>query len=1398
MKKRIRIISRTAVLFSIFYFLFSSSGLAADIIGKFPSLLGSDGARAIDTDVVWLGELRDKEDNSKQVDVDNDDGVSADFKSCASSPVTFEVHLKKPGETSGIGYLNLFADWNRDGQWSGSDECAAEWALQNFPIDLAKQTDPIQSYIVPVPTGKETNVWYRAVVSYDEKLTRSDGGGEFSAGEVEDYGPTLNKRVEDIQEKGNPPPYKVPPPVHLWIFSPWRVPPPPPNEPLDPRVPVPNIPGDPDFDVIKISPPGSQPNVPSYDKRFYHHDTETTKIVPGGEDVGPISEPYRPSLNIFNIPPVFKWIFPDFEISGITFTGQGGPGGGGQGGGGAQAEPAPEEPTITPYCSAGQQPGDTVPHGSTVSLGIKFSDSNKTDDFVPRGGYAVKIYDDSGKAIIKTDKNIGTANDPLLVVSETLTPKHPSNAIESKVFKYLVSYHIGRKEGLAGGQGPLVEKEVECTIAVKHDPEEPTTPSGGHGIVISIDQDFRSLAPPPAGDTQTLNVFNIPPLIQLIQPFWNPPLPSSGEHTTPTKEGTNPKPAPTTSTYCTPGDQTIRHGQSATIKVITNNPDFYNSALPSGDLKDRSGSILESSEERITSVGSFPFSEYSYTSLLVHDLDPRVDHVTVDINVGFYNKVLKKASTQKVSCNIAIIHSGTAPLPRGFFEEVFYTTDPNKIIPDTQTLNVFQRIISGVTAWFSPPGVDQDPVDSGKGGSSGSDGGGTTDGGGGVIVDPGGGAGGAPPAGGAPAGGAAPQCYNTAAENKALEDACDIARNKCIDDADAAFAACSAKAVQDANNAVASDPRFENFNVRSCEIACPVGGVNSSVTAACKAQCQATERDRQDALGKAYDPQYEQCFNQRNKDLEKCQEDWKKCRNGIKECPPPPPEPTPSGGDDVTLKTPSAEPVSPTQSLNIFSIPPILQWIFPNFQIPGVTQTPPSGDLLPSPKPSGNDVIKGYTYSQEGRGLPPLEVFVEPFKGIVNQIKTITDGQVQYVQDLGQAAQDFLQNSAIKLRNLPPPGPENYIGARRIRDLIFGVVGDEADPLDNGRVLSEKLVEIVLPAPERIFALPSPTKPLEDLGIPISPFNFLSQRLLDLRNTLIGLSSTIPAPTDITQTNPQCLAQIPQDSDQNNNYTYRVACRNYENCLITARSLTVNGELISEKILTTLLVNGELTARGHIPTPAAVDVISSTCNGTTYSAFAHNYNSGRAGGSSPALNITTTSLAGGTANTAYSQTVSATAGGVGAYTWSISSGSLPTGLSLAAGTGVISGTPTTAATYNFTTQVTTGVQTTARALSIIIAAAIDDLVITTTSVPNKTGGVASSDAIVATGGTTPYTFSIPSQSPVCSVNNYSFSGANLISNNLGGTGTCNMTIRVTDSQGTPDTDDQDLTFQINP
>ena len=66
----------------------------------------------------------------------------------------------------------------------------------------------------------------------------------------------------------------------------------------------------------------------------------------------------------------------------------------------------------------------------------------------------------------------------------------------------------------------------------------------------------------------------------------------------------------------------------------------------------------------------------------------------------------------------------------------------------------------------------------------------------------------------------------------------------------------------------------------------------------------------------------------------------------------------------------------------------------------------------------------------------------------------------------------------------------------------------------------------------------------------------------------------------------------------------------------------------------------------------------------------------------PTVTVSPASLPNGTVGTAYSQTISATPA-TGSYTFTVTSGALPTGLNLNPSTGVLSGTPTTNGTYSF-------------------------------------------------------------------------------------------------------------------
>jgi len=124
------------------------------------------------------------------------------------------------------------------------------------------------------------------------------------------------------------------------------------------------------------------------------------------------------------------------------------------------------------------------------------------------------------------------------------------------------------------------------------------------------------------------------------------------------------------------------------------------------------------------------------------------------------------------------------------------------------------------------------------------------------------------------------------------------------------------------------------------------------------------------------------------------------------------------------------------------------------------------------------------------------------------------------------------------------------------------------------------------------------------------------------------------------------------------------------------------------------------------------------------------------------LAITTTSLPGGVPNKTYSATLNAT-GGTSPYTWSLTSGSLPNGLALAASTGIITGQPTTSSSASLTFKVTDSsspLQT--MSITLTLAVAPVALAITTSSLSSGVSGTTYSNLLQASGGTTPYTWSV--------------------------------------------------------
>ena len=118
---------------------------------------------------------------------------------CETIVLQYTVTVTGTGERSVSGYVNLWADWNRDGAWgsSGLQRCpddstpVPEWAVQNERVTFdgdgvyLRHTPPIRVW----NPAYQTELWLRFSLS-DAPAPGSDGSGPadgYSYGEIEDY-----------------------------------------------------------------------------------------------------------------------------------------------------------------------------------------------------------------------------------------------------------------------------------------------------------------------------------------------------------------------------------------------------------------------------------------------------------------------------------------------------------------------------------------------------------------------------------------------------------------------------------------------------------------------------------------------------------------------------------------------------------------------------------------------------------------------------------------------------------------------------------------------------------------------------------------------------------------------------------------------------------------------------------------------------------------------------------------------------------------------------------------------------------------------------------------------------------------------------------------------------------
>lgn len=165
----------------------------------------------------------------------------------------------------------------------------------------------------------------------------------------------------------------------------------------------------------------------------------------------------------------------------------------------------------------------------------------------------------------------------------------------------------------------------------------------------------------------------------------------------------------------------------------------------------------------------------------------------------------------------------------------------------------------------------------------------------------------------------------------------------------------------------------------------------------------------------------------------------------------------------------------------------------------------------------------------------------------------------------------------------------------------------------------------------------------------------------------------------------------------------------------------------------------------------------------------------------------------GTTTVAFSGDTLGVTGGTSPYVWSLSAGALPPGLTLNTGTGDISGTPTTAGTYNYTVRVTDATGGYATRAETTVIAAYPTL---TGNLPDDTVNTTYSFSLARAGGHSPYAFDLSAGTLPTGLTINASTG--VVSGTSTVEGSYDFTVRVTDDAGNIATSAQNITIYSAP